>query len=189
MPRPARYVLIGALSGLLALAACVGRGAAPPASEAEAVDKATAPATAPTKATTAAKAEDVPYREVTLLGVVATPGKSAVDPKLEEVGMVPQLRQFLDDCSKCGMQLLGAETKERLKTRQSLSLALADGYSASAELLDPRDPEGKVRLLFTLSEGDHPRYEVTVATPPNQPFFCDKQLPDGRRLFLMVGAQ
>jgi hypothetical protein len=173
--RPSRRFSIAALGTLAALAACAGRSAAPPDQSAE-----------PARAT--AGVGSAPYREVRLFGVIATPGRADIDPKLEALGMVPQLRQFLDGCTECGVKLLGSESKERLATHQTLSLDLEKGYRASAELVDPLTEAGKVQLRFTLAERGRTRFQRVIATPPDQPFFCDQTLPDGRRLLVMVGA-
>lgn len=159
-----------AMVGVLALTACSERRAPP------AVAPPPKPASGPT-------------RDLTLFGVVATPDSSWVDPRLTAADLVPQLRAFVVDCADCGVKLLGSKTKERMAPSQSVSLDLEQGHVASAELLDPLDAEGKVRLKFTLSQRGRTSYEATVITPPDQPFFCDKTLKDGRRLLLMVGAR
>jgi hypothetical protein len=176
-----RRALIAALGTLAVLAACAGRSASPPiANDAESESEPQSIRTTTTRS--------VPHREVRLFGVVATPGKAEIDPKLEAVGMVPQLRQFLDGCTECGVKLLGSESQERLAADQTLSLDLENGYSASAELVDPLTDSGKVQLRFTLSEHGQPRFQRIISTPPDPPCFCDQTLPDGRRLLVMVGA-
>ena len=130
-------------------------------------------------------------RDVTVFGVVATPGVPFVDPKLSQADMVPQLRQFLDDCAgeDCGVRLLGSETRERLGAGESIRLDLGVGYAASTTLVDPVDGRGKARLRFRLEGKGSDRFETDITTPADQPFFVDKTLADGRRLLLMVGVR
>lgn len=130
-------------------------------------------------------------RDVTLFGVVAMPGEPFVDPRLSAADMVPQLRQFLDDCAgeDCGVKLLGSQTRERLRAGDKVSLALGVGYTAAATLVNPRDAQGKAKLRFRLEGRDAAPFETDVTTPPDQPFFVDKTLADGRRLLLMVGVR
>ena len=122
-------------------------------------------------------------RQVTLFGIVATPGGKAVDPKLAKVA--PQLRKLLPNHS---FRLLGVESR-RLGVSETLTCDLGGGFSAEVGLLDPLDAVGKVGLRIALEENGAPLVITDVATPPNQLFFCDKRLPDGSRLVVGVGAR
>jgi len=124
-----------------------------------------------------------PSRQVTLFGVIATPGGTAVDPKLVKVG--PQLRQLLP---KHGFKLLDVQSR-RLAVGQTVACSLGPGYTAEAGLVSPLDDEGKVELRVAVEQGGMPLALTDVKTPPNQLFFCDKQLPDGSRLVVGVGAR
>lgn len=163
-----RRALIVGLGATTALAACAGRSASPPDDAEPGFVQA---------ARAELEARSAPYREVRLFGVVATPGRSEIDPKLEAVGMVPQLRQFLDGCTECGVKLLGSQSRERLATDQTLMLDLENGYSASAELGDLLTDDGKVQLRFTLSEHGQPRFQRVIATPPTSPSSATKPCP------------
>lgn len=130
-----------------------------------------------------AGAGDGPSRQVTLFGIVATPGGKKVDPKLAKVE--PQLRKLLPDH---GFRLLGVESR-RLDVSETLTCDLGNGLSAEAGLLHALDATGKVGLRIALEQEGTPLVITDVATPPNQLFFCDKRLPDGSRLVLGVGAR
>jgi len=124
-----------------------------------------------------------PSRQVTLFGVIATPGGTAVDPKLVKVG--PQLRQLLP---KHSFKLLDVQSR-RLAVGQTVACSLGPSYTAEAGLVSPLDDEGKVELRVAVEQGGTPLALTDVRTPPNQLFFCDKQLPDGSRLVVGVGAR
>ena len=130
-----------------------------------------------------ARAQVGPARQVTLFGVIATPGGMAVDPKLAKVA--PQLRKLLPDHS---FKLLDVQSR-RLAVGQSLTCALGPGYTAEARLDSSLDDEGKVELRVAVEQAGVPLALTDVRTPPNQLFFCDKPLPDGSRLVVGVGAR
>ena len=128
-------------------------------------------------------AEPVSARQVTLFGIIATPGSNDLDPKL--AGIEGQLRKLLPGH---GFKLLDVRTK-RLLTGQSLRSDLGNGAIASADLVQPLDADGKVELRCRLVQSGDVQFDTLVATPPNQLFFCDRMLPGGQRLLIGVGAR
>jgi len=127
--------------------------------------------------------QDLPSREVLVFGVLATPDDQRIDPALADVA--PQLRKLI---GKHGFRLLGSKSR-RLTVRQAMTCDLGRGMAARVELLDAFDPSGNVLLRFELDSRGQNQFQTSVATPPNQLFFCDKLFPDGSRLVLGVGAR
>lgn len=127
--------------------------------------------------------DDAGARQVTLFGVLATPGDASLDPKLAAVAA--QLRKLLPNH---GFRLLGVQSR-RLTVNQTLSCPLGDGFVAEATLLDPLDANGKVQLRCAVALRQVPQLGTLVGTPPNQLFFCEKLLPNGQRLLVGVGAR
>ncbi|MGE3820995.1 MAG: hypothetical protein AB7I30_16405 [Isosphaeraceae bacterium] len=124
----------------------------------------------------------VEARQVTLFGVLATPG-GTLDPQLAT--LQPQLGKLLPGY---GFRLLGAESK-RLTEGQSLTCPLGDGFSAGTTLLRPLDENGKVQLRVSVFQNQAAQLETLVHTPANQLFFCDKVFADGSRLLIGIGAR
>jgi hypothetical protein len=124
-----------------------------------------------------------PARQVTLFAVIAVPGSSAIDPKL--VGIELQLRKLLPGH---GFKLLDVRSK-RLHAGETIRCDLGSGWTAATDLLQPLDENGKVELLCKLLLNDEVQFETRVATPPNQLFFCDRMVDNGRRLLIGVGAR
>ena len=122
-------------------------------------------------------------RQVTLFGIVATPGSRAIDPKLASVS--GQLRRLLPDH---GFRLLDVRSK-RLQPGQSVACKLGDGFVAETSLVKVLDANGKVRLRCELRWHEQPQFATLVTTPPNQLFFCEKRLNNGSRILIGVGAR
>jgi hypothetical protein len=122
-------------------------------------------------------------RQVTLFGIVATPGSRAIDPKLASVS--GQLRRLLPDH---GFRLLDVRTK-RLRPGQSVACELGDGFVAETSLVKVLDANGKIQLRCELRWNDQQQFATLVTTPPNQLFFCEKRLNDGSRILIGVGAR
>jgi hypothetical protein len=122
-------------------------------------------------------------RQVTLFGIIASPGDPTIDSRLEPIA--PQLRKILPNH---GFRLIDVRSK-RLAVGQSLSCDLGGGFVASTILVRTLDENGKVELRCELMQDTIPKLATLVATPPNQLFFCDKQLPNGNRLLIGVGAR
>ena len=129
-------------------------------------------------------AQPVPSaRQVTLFGIVATPGNRTIDPRLATVS--GQLRRLLPDH---GFRLLDVQSK-RLEPGQSVACRLGEGYVAATKLVKPLDGNGKVELRCELTWNGQKQFDTIVTTPPNQLFFCDKRLSDGSRMLIGVGAR
>ena len=122
-------------------------------------------------------------RQVTLFGVIATPGGNEVDPKLVKVQT--QLRKLLPGHS---FRLLDVQGK-RLNAGEKVACNLEDGFTAAARLVEPLDENGKVQIRCFVLQKEAVVLETLVTTPPNQLFFCEKTLTNGSRLLIGVGAR
>lgn len=123
-------------------------------------------------------------RQVTICGIIATPGGTTIDPKLAKIA--PQLRKLLP---MHGFKLLDVQSKQ-LHPGQSVSCNLqAGGYTADAVLENPQDDNGKVQVRCQLSLHMVVQVDTLVTTPPNQLFFCDQALSNGSHLLIGVGAR
>jgi hypothetical protein len=125
---------------------------------------------------------DVP-RQVTIVGLCATPATKTVDSKL---GLIKsQLEGLLP---KHGFRLLGAQSA-RIVAPESLTCELNNGYTVSVGLVKPMDDNGKVELRCELYQGKARQFSTLVKTPVNQLFFCQQALPEGAQLLIGVGAR
>ncbi len=125
-----------------------------------------------------------PSRQVTLFGIVATPGGDSIDPRLTKIE--PQLRRLFPNHS---FKLLGVESK-RLTAGRGMTCELGDtGFVAGTELLQVLDPDGNVQFKFALDLNGQTEFTTIVKSPPNQLFFCDKMLTDGSRLLIGLGGR
>jgi hypothetical protein len=122
-------------------------------------------------------------RQVTVFGIVASPARTTVDPKLQSIAA--QLRKLKPSH---GFRLRAA-TSERLVAGGTLTADLGDGLESRITLVEPETASGKLRLGFELVRKGKVEYRTTVTTPPNQLFFCEKPLPGGDRLLIGVGAR
>ena len=128
--------------------------------------------------------QGAPARQVVLFGVVATPGGAAMDPKIAPV-VQAQLRRLLPDH---GFKLIKIKS-ERALAGQSVACDRGGGCVASATLVSPLDPGGKVQMRYDLTLDFVSQFQTVVITPPDQFNFFDKGLPNGNRLLLGVGAR
>jgi hypothetical protein len=122
-------------------------------------------------------------RQVTMFAIAATPHGSKVDPKLAQIE--PELRKVLPEH---GFKLLDVQSKRR-SAGESVVCKLRDGLVATTTLVEPLDANGKVQLRCELTRQRVRQLDTLVTTPPNQLFFCDKELPDGSRLLIGIGAR
>lgn len=130
------------------------------------------------------QAQGGPARQVTLFGIVADPNNLSIDPKLNKIA--PQLRALLPGH---GFKLLEVKSK-RLAPGQKMSCDFkADGFAATAQMVEPLDANGKVQLKVGLYQNEGLQFESLVNTPPNQLFFCDRLFNGGVRLLIGVGAR
>jgi hypothetical protein len=121
--------------------------------------------------------------QVTVFGIVATPGESKTDPKLATIAA--QLRKLKPDH---GFQLRGHKS-EQLVPGETVRCELGDDLTAEAKLLEGVQASGKLRIEFALKRAGKTEFTTTVTTPANQLFFCDKPLPGDDRLLIGVGAR
>jgi hypothetical protein len=121
--------------------------------------------------------------QVTLFAIVAAPGNNVIDPKLAAIA--PQLRKLLPGH---GFKLLEVKSKQ-LRAGQMIRCELKHGLTASTTLVRPLDENGKIDLRCALLLNEISQFDIPVATPPNQLFFCDRMLDDGTRLLIGVGAR
>ena len=128
-------------------------------------------------------AQGLDGRQVTVFGVVATPGQGVDDPKLKEV--LPQLRQLVPGHS---FRLLKVESK-RLVAGETVNCDLGAGFVATSQLSTPIDANGKIQMRFDLTCQGISQYQTIVTTPPNQIFYINRMLPNGERLIIGIGAR
>lgn len=131
-----------------------------------------------------ASCQGVPGRQVVMFGVLATPGSNVMDPKIPAV-VADQLRAKLPGH---GFKLIQVKS-DRVLTGQSVTMELGDGFSTSAQLLNPLDPNGKVQMKFELAHQGVSQFQAAVVTPADQFNFFDKMLPNNSHLLMGVGAR
>jgi hypothetical protein len=128
--------------------------------------------------------QEAPGRQVVMFGVIATPGSTAMDPKIPTV-VAARLRRTLPGH---GFRLVKAKSA-RLVAGQALDLPLGGGFATKAELITPLDPNGKVQMRFDLSLDGFSQFQSIVTTPADQFNFFDKTMPDNSHLLIGVGAR
>ena len=133
---------------------------------------------------TPALGQELPSRQVVMFGVVATPGSTAMDPKISPT-VAARLRRALPNH---GFKLIKIQS-DRVSQGGSLHLELGGGFLGTAQLLNPSDPNGKVQMRFELTFQGLSQFQTIVATPADQFNFFDKMLPDNSRLLIGVGAR
>jgi hypothetical protein len=123
-------------------------------------------------------------RQVTVFAIRALPGVSKVDPRLSTVKA--QLRKVLPDH---GFELIESKSGS-LVPGESLACDLGRGWRArTTRVLPSPDDFGRVRLRCELLEGDETRFSTDVDAPENQLFFYERELGDGVRVLIGVGAR
>ncbi len=128
--------------------------------------------------------QGAPARQVVMFAVHATPGGVAMDRKISPA-IQAELRKALPNHS---FKLVKVKS-ERVMAGQSMTADLGDGFGATAQLLNPLDPNGKVQVRFELSRFESSMFQTVVVTPPDQFNYFDKRLDDGSRLLLGIGAR
>jgi hypothetical protein len=122
-------------------------------------------------------------RQVTVVGIVATPAAKTTDSRLALIRS--QLNELLP---KHGFRLLGAQS-ERIVAPESVTCDLNNGYAVTVSLVQPLDENGKVELRCELFRGKAEQFSTLVKTPVNQLFFCQRSLHDGSQLLIGIGAR
>jgi len=122
-------------------------------------------------------------RQLTIFGVLATPGGKTVDPRLSNIHT--QLDKLLP---KNGFRLLDARS-ERVVDGEAVTCNLGNGYTLTTSLVKALDENGKVELRCELFHEKISEFSTLVKTPPTQLFFCQRALDDGSQLLIGVGAR
>jgi hypothetical protein len=129
------------------------------------------------------KTADDLARQVTVFGVIATPGSKTVDSKLANIKT--QLDELLP---KHGFRLLDARSN-RIVAGESVTCDLDNGYTVVTSVVQPMDENGKVQLRCELFQDQTRQFSTLVTTPLNQLFFCQRELRDGSQLLIGVGTR
>jgi len=129
------------------------------------------------------EAADDEARQLTLFGVIATPGGKTADTNLTTIKT--QLDKLLP---KHGFKLLDAQSK-RIVAGESVTGELHNGYTVVASLVQAVDEDGKVQIRCELVRDQDRQFSTLVKTPPNQLFFCQRALQDGSQLLIGVGVR
>ena len=122
-------------------------------------------------------------RQVTVFGVIATPGSKTLDTNLATIKT--QLDKLLP---KHGFKLLDVQSKP-IVAGESVTCDLRNSYTLVASLVQPVDENGKVQIRCELCRGQERQFSTLVKTPPNQLFFCQRALQDGSQLLIGVGVR
>jgi hypothetical protein len=131
-----------------------------------------------------AQVSDAPARQVTLVGIMATPGDPYLDPRLR--GIAPRLQMMLPNH---GFRLLDVKS-QRMVTGETLACNLKiAGFEATTSMVQPLDVNGKVQLRVGLNQNEQMQFQTVVSTPPNQIFFCERPISGGGRILIGVGAR
>jgi hypothetical protein len=129
------------------------------------------------------RSNDEVARQVTVFGVIATPGGKGFDAKL--VRIKSQLAQLIPNH---GFKLLDAQTR-RMVAGDSLACELGSTYKVDTYLVQPLDENGMVQLRCELVHDGERMLSTLVKTPANQLFFCQRALDDGSQLLIGIGAR
>jgi hypothetical protein len=129
------------------------------------------------------KTADEEARQVTVFGVIATPGSKTTDTNL--VTIKTQLDKLLP---KHGFKLLDAQSK-RIVAGESVTGDLHNGYTFVTSLVHAVDEDGKVQMRCELFRDQDRQFSTVVKTPPLQLFFCQRALQDGSQLLIGVGVR
>lgn len=123
-------------------------------------------------------------RQVTVLGIVATPGGKTSDSRLSEV--LPQLKQLLPNH---GFKVLDVQSA-RIIAGETVKCDLGHGFRSVTTLVRPLDENGKVQLRCELSLDDKLQFSANVRAPINQVFFLERPfLSDGSKLLIGLGVR
>jgi hypothetical protein len=135
------------------------------------------------RAETDTRITDDEARQVTVFGVIATPGSKTADTNLSAF-IKTQLAKLLP---KHGFQLLDAQSKP-IVAGESVTCDL-HGYTVVISLVQSVDENGKVQIRCELFQDQDRQFSTLVKTPPNQLFFCQRALKDGSQLLIGVGVR
>lgn len=129
------------------------------------------------------KADEEEARQVTVFGVMATPGSKSADSALTSVHS--QLDKLLPSH---GFKLLDAQSKS-IVAGESVTSQLGNGYTVVTTLTKTMDDNGKVELRCELFQDERQQFSTLVKTPPSQLFFCQRAIKNGVKLLIGVGVR
>lgn len=130
---------------------------------------------------------EAPACQVTVIAILVSRDemKDGLDPRLEKIKK--QLRKLIPE--NHGIKLLDVQQSDSLSVDQAVTCKLGDGRLARVTLIDPPNPEGKVKIRCELTKGKNRLSVSEVATPMNQLFFCEHTLEDGSKFLIGIGAR
>lgn len=137
----------------------------------------------PKPASSATPQEEQSARQVTVFAILATPGTSAPDPRLQKIQ--ERLHKVLPEHS---FKLVDVRSK-RIRPGQSVTCELGNGYRTETTMVRSLDENGKVQLRCALAHNGTKEFSTLVKTPANQLFFFERSLQDGNRVLIGVGAR
>jgi len=127
--------------------------------------------------------DEIIARQVTVFGVIATPGDRTTDARLV---------RYNDELSELipfhGFKLLDAQSS-RIIDGESVTCTLGNGYTVKASLVKSRNENGKVEIRCELFHDHASQFSTLVKSPLHQLFFCQDALPDGTQLLIGIGAR
>jgi hypothetical protein len=129
------------------------------------------------------KAADDETRQVTVFGIIATPGSKSADSNL--ISIRTQLDKLLP---KHGFRLLDAQSK-RIVAGEGVTCKLGGDFTVVTSLVQTVDENGKVQLRCELFHDEDRQFSTLVKTPLHQLFFCQRALEDGSQLLVGVGVR
>jgi hypothetical protein len=122
-------------------------------------------------------------RQVTVFGLIASPGSKTTDSKL--VRIKAQLDTLMP---QHGFRLLDAQS-HRIGAGEAITCELGNGYTVETLLIQPLDSSGKIQLRCELFLNQVRQFSTVVKVPLNQLFFCQRALQDGTQLLIGIGAR
>lgn len=144
-----------------------------------------------TETTTKADAKSTdtgtPACQVTVIALLVSRDemKDGLDPRLDKIKK--QLRKLIPE--NHGIKLLDVQQSDSLSVDQAVTCKLGDGRLARVTLIEPPNPEGKVKIRCELTKRKTRLSVSEVATPMNQLFFCEHTLEDGSKFLIGIGAR
>ncbi len=122
-------------------------------------------------------------RQVTVFGVIATPGGRTTDARLARYS-----NELSELIPYHGFKLLDAQSK-RIVNGESVTCTLGNGYTVAASLVKSLNENGKVEIRCELFHDQSSQFSTLVKSPLSQLFFCQEALPDGTQLLIGIGAR
>jgi hypothetical protein len=127
--------------------------------------------------------DEIIARQVTVFGVIATPGDRTTDARL-----VRYNNELSELIPYHGFKLLEAQSN-RIIDGESVICTLGNGYTVKASLVKSLNENGKVEIRCELFHDHASQFSTLVKSPLHQLFFCQEALPDGTQLLIGIGAR